>query len=82
MKNRPIYVVTGIDNDEEKEDHKKEHTMETAWVGVFEGWLYNQKNEPLRWKLVDNRPAWEFPAMAMGKPLNYQTALLKNREQW
>ena len=57
-------------DEEEKEDHEKEHTMETAWVGVFEGWLYDKKNQPLRWKLVDNRPAWEFPAMAMGKPLN------------
>lgn len=58
------------DETEENEDHEKEHTMETAWVGVFEGWLSNRKNQPLRWKLVDNRPAWEFPAMAMGKPLN------------
>ena len=40
----------------------KEYTMETAWVGVFEGWL-DHEHQPLTWKLVDNRPAWEYPMM-------------------
>ena len=50
-------------NEEEKEeehDEEEEHTMETAWVAVFEGWI-DEKKEPLRWKLVNNRVAWEYP---------------------
>ena len=35
---------TNNENDtDENEDPKKEVTMETAWVGVFEGWLYNKR---------------------------------------
>jgi len=47
------------DSDAE-EDEQKEDTMDTAWVAIFEGWLENGR-EPLRWTLVNNRPAWEFP---------------------
>ncbi len=48
--------------DKNKVDGEEEHTMETAWVAVFEGWI--EGKDPLEWKLVDNRPAWEFPMMA------------------
>ncbi len=58
--------VKGTDDYTENKDinddeSKKEHTIETAWVGVFEGWIDGK--HPLRWKLVDNRPAWELPLM-------------------
>lgn len=45
-----------VSDDEEAEE------LQTAWVAVFEGLLDDgQKGEtPLRWKLVDNRPALEF----------------------
>ncbi len=51
-----------VDDNDNDNDNDQEHTMETAWVGVFEGWL-DHSHQPLRWKLVDNRPAWEFPMM-------------------
>ena len=52
-----VDVDSNIDSDEVEDS--RERTMETAWVGVLEGWL--DGHQPLRWKLVDNRPAWEFP---------------------
>jgi hypothetical protein len=55
--------VKSSDTEEEaREKDSKESTMETSWVGIFEG-CFNGKH-PLRWKLVDNRPAWEFPAVS------------------
>jgi len=61
--------ITAINNNNNSDDDEanideesdKERTIESAWVGVFEGWLNGK--ETLRWKLVDNRPAWEFPVM-------------------
>lgn len=61
--------ITAINNNNNSDDDEanideesdKERTIESAWVGVFEGWLDGK--ETLRWKLVDNRPAWEFPVM-------------------
>jgi hypothetical protein len=43
-------------------DVEEPEELQTAWVAVFEGLLHDgQKGEtPLRWKLVDNRPALEF----------------------
>lgn len=61
--------ITAINNNNNSDDDDanideesdKERTIESAWVGVFEGWLDGK--ETLQWKLVDNRPAWEFPVM-------------------
>lgn len=43
-------------------DEEEPQELQTAWVAVFEGILDDGKNgeNPLRWKLVDNRPALEF----------------------
>ncbi len=44
-----------------------EHQIETSWVAVFETILSSGSDDRstaddiLRWKLIDNRPAWEFP---------------------
>jgi hypothetical protein len=57
------FAQTLIEDAEEKETEEGSRTMETAWVAVFEGMLFDGNNgseEKLRWKLVDNRPAWEF----------------------
>lgn len=57
------FAQTLIEDAEEKETDEGSRTMETAWVAVFEGMLFDGNNgseEKLRWKLVDNRPAWEF----------------------
>lgn len=47
---------TGTDDD-------KEFTLQTTWVAIFEGILNDGTDNAhsLRWKLIDNRPAYEFP---------------------
>ncbi len=56
------------DADSEAESDESEKTIDTAWVAVFEGMLndgVNGSEDSLRWKLVENRPAWEFPGRNM-----------------
>jgi hypothetical protein len=56
---------------EEEKDGKSddvERQLETSWVAVFEGMLSDgtkSTDNSLHWKLIDNRPAWEFPGMDM-----------------
>lgn len=61
--------VPSEDSKEEEKDGKSddvERQLETSWVAVFEGMLSDgtkSTDNPLHWKLIDNRPAWEFPGM-------------------
>uniref|UniRef100_A0A7S1VTM0 Uncharacterized protein n=1 Tax=Grammatophora oceanica TaxID=210454 RepID=A0A7S1VTM0_9STRA len=52
---------------EADEDQQKSETITKTFVfvGIFEGWLQNGKedDEGVRWKLSQNRPAIEFPTM-------------------
>ena len=63
--------VPSEDSKEEEKDGKSddvERQLETSWVAVFEGMLSDgtkSTDNPLHWKLIDNRPAWEFPGMDM-----------------
>ncbi len=54
------------DNDNDSDEMEKE--FDTAWVAVFEGMLTDgtkNSDDVLRWKLVDNRPAYEFPGFSL-----------------
>lgn len=54
--------------DSSADSDEKENTLDTAWVAVFEGMLSDGTDgstDSLRWKLVENRPAWEFPGLSM-----------------
>lgn len=46
-----------------KDSTDEEFTLQTSWVAIFEGILNDgtDNTDSLRWKLIDNRPAWEFP---------------------
>lgn len=64
--------TTGSEKKKEEEEESKsdddEQKLDTAWVAVFEGMLSdgpNGSDNSLRWKLIDNRPAWEFPGKDM-----------------
>eukprot|EP00553_Chaetoceros_curvisetus_P003077 CAMPEP_0204612148 /NCGR_PEP_ID=MMETSP0717-20131115/245_1 /ASSEMBLY_ACC=CAM_ASM_000666 /TAXON_ID=230516 /ORGANISM="Chaetoceros curvisetus" /LENGTH=380 /DNA_ID=CAMNT_0051624101 /DNA_START=39 /DNA_END=1181 /DNA_ORIENTATION=+ len=54
-------------NNQSSEMKNEEHQIQTSWVAVFETILCDSAYECtaddiLRWKLIDNRPAWEFPS--------------------
>jgi len=56
--------MMNTENDEENAD-KRNQTISSVWVGVFEGWIRNDESDALRWKLVNNRPALEFPGLGL-----------------
>ena len=63
FKQEPVHSEELEINNEEED-----RTVETAWIAVFEGMLSDGtegSEELLRWKLVDNRPAWEFPGLTL-----------------
>lgn len=58
-------IIPGGKEMEEDEGNETTMTKSNVWVGVFEGWLNGNPDgtSDLRWKLVFNRPAWEFPSL-------------------
>lgn len=50
---------------EEDEEDFPNQTVNSVWVGVFEGWIRDNASNALQWKLVNNRPALEFPGLGL-----------------
>jgi len=57
---------SGEEKKESKNEEEKSVTRNNVWVGVFEGWLNGNPDgsSDVRWKLVLNRQAWEFPLLS------------------
>jgi len=49
---------------EDEEDFPNQ-TVNSVWVGVFEGFIRDNASNALQWKLVNNRPALEFPGLGL-----------------
>lgn len=54
-----------INIDSEDKNGENEQTISSVWVGVFEGWIRDDGSNALQWKLVNNRPALEFPGLGL-----------------
>lgn len=54
------------ESEKDNEGEDKSESKTKVWVGVFEGWLNGNPDGSgeLRWKLVLNRHAWEFPLLS------------------